>query len=48
MQSLTITMVSYMGLLRVAVGTENGLIDAPKLKSYIENAFDIIFKAAVP
>ncbi|KAL8468799.1 hypothetical protein ACS0TY_031845 [Phlomoides rotata] len=47
-QSLTITMVSYKGELRVAVGTENGLIDAPKLKSCIQNAFDIIFKAAVP
>lgn len=46
-QNLTITMVSYMGLLRVALGTENGLIDSPKLKSCIQNAFDIILKAAV-
>ncbi|CAA0816231.1 Unknown protein [Striga hermonthica] len=47
-QSLTITMVSYMGELRVAVGTENGLIDGPKFKSSIQKAFDLIFKAAVP
>ncbi|GFP86402.1 o-acyltransferase wsd1 [Phtheirospermum japonicum] len=46
-QSLTITMVSYMGELRVAVGTENGLIDAPKFKSCIQKAFDLIFNAAV-
>ncbi|GER53320.1 O-acyltransferase WSD1 [Striga asiatica] len=47
-QSLTITMVSYMGELRVAVGTENGLIDGPKFKSSIQKAFDLIFKAGVP
>ncbi|KAL3645458.1 hypothetical protein CASFOL_010638 [Castilleja foliolosa] len=46
-QSLTITMVSYMGEMRVALGTENGLIDAPKFKSCIQKAFDLIFKAAV-
>ncbi|KAL6535787.1 hypothetical protein OROHE_012631 [Orobanche hederae] len=47
-QSLTITMVSYAGELRMAVGTENGLIDAPKFKSCILKAFDLIFKASVP
>ncbi|KAL0354231.1 UNVERIFIED_CONTAM: hypothetical protein Sangu_1004400 [Sesamum angustifolium] len=46
-QSLTITMLSYMGKLRLGVGTENGLIEAPKFKSCIQNAFDMIFKAAV-
>ncbi|KAL0400026.1 UNVERIFIED_CONTAM: hypothetical protein Sradi_2345900 [Sesamum radiatum] len=46
-QSLTITMLSYMGKLRLAVGTENGLIEAPKFKFCIQNAFDMIFKAAV-
>lgn len=46
-QNLTITMVSYMGKLRVAVGTEKGLIDSPKFKSCIQNAFDIILKAAI-
>ncbi|CAI9757275.1 unnamed protein product [Fraxinus pennsylvanica] len=45
-QNLTITMVSYMGQLRIAVGTENGLIDPLKYKSCVENAFDIMFKAA--
>lgn len=48
MQSLTITMMSYMGKLRVAVGTEKGLIDPQKFKCSIEDAFDRIFKAAVP
>ncbi|KAK6151752.1 hypothetical protein DH2020_014387 [Rehmannia glutinosa] len=47
-QNLTITMLSYMGELRVAVGTENGLIDAPKFKSFVQHAFDLIFEAAVP
>ncbi|PIN14799.1 hypothetical protein CDL12_12573 [Handroanthus impetiginosus] len=46
-QNLTITMVSYMGKLRVAIGTENGLIDAPKFNSCVQNAFDVIFNAAI-
>ncbi|XP_057792476.1 wax ester synthase/diacylglycerol acyltransferase 4-like [Salvia miltiorrhiza] len=46
-QNLTITMVSYMGRLRVALGTEKGMIDSPKLKSCLQNAFDIIFKSAI-
>ncbi|MBA0872972.1 hypothetical protein Goshw_024517 [Gossypium schwendimanii] len=45
-QSLTITMVSYMGKLRIAVGTEKGYIDPPRFKSSIENAFEMILKAA--
>ncbi|KAL7086908.1 hypothetical protein ACP275_13G032000 [Erythranthe tilingii] len=47
-QSLTITMVSYMGQLRVALGTENDLIDAPKFRQCVQNAFDMIYKAALP
>ncbi|KAJ8527823.1 hypothetical protein K7X08_015274 [Anisodus acutangulus] len=47
-ESLTITMMSYMGKLRVAVGTEKGHIDPQKFKCSIENAFDRIFNAAVP
>ncbi|EYU28207.1 hypothetical protein ABFS82_13G029000 [Erythranthe guttata] len=47
-QNLTITMVSYMGQLRVALGTENGLIEAPKFRECVQNAFDMIYKAAVP
>lgn len=35
-----------MGELRVAVGAEKDFIDAKKLKSYIEKAFQMIFKAA--
>ncbi|KAL3821461.1 hypothetical protein ACJIZ3_007366 [Penstemon smallii] len=46
-QNLTITMMSYNGKLRVAIGTENGLIDAQKFKSCVQNSFDIILKAAV-
>ncbi|KAL7128944.1 hypothetical protein ABFS83_13G029100 [Erythranthe nasuta] len=47
-QNLTITMVSYMGQMRVALGTENGLIEAPKFRQCVQNAFDMIYKAAVP
>ncbi|XP_031255326.1 O-acyltransferase WSD1-like [Pistacia vera] len=45
-QSLCITIVSYMGKLRVAVGAEKGFVDAHKLKSCIENAFQMIHTAA--
>ncbi|XP_052206302.1 wax ester synthase/diacylglycerol acyltransferase 4-like isoform X2 [Diospyros lotus] len=46
-QSLTITMVSYMGNLRVAVGTEKGYVDSQKFQSSIQKAFEMMFKAAV-
>ncbi|XP_034905888.1 wax ester synthase/diacylglycerol acyltransferase 4-like [Populus alba] len=45
-QSLTITIVSYMDELRVTVGAEKGFIDVQKLKSYIEEAFQMILKSA--
>lgn len=45
-QSLSITMISYMGKLRVAVGTEKGFIDPQQFKSCTEKAFEMIFKAA--
>ncbi|XP_058218752.1 wax ester synthase/diacylglycerol acyltransferase 4-like [Rhododendron vialii] len=45
-QSLSIAMVSYMGKLRVAVGTEKGHIDPNKFKSCVQNSFDVMFKAA--
>ncbi|KAE8660901.1 putative Bifunctional methylthioribulose-1-phosphate dehydratase/enolase-phosphatase E1 2 [Hibiscus syriacus] len=45
-QSLTITMMSYMGKLRVAVGTEKGYIDPTKFKSSIETAFGMILNAS--
>ncbi|KAL0001963.1 hypothetical protein SO802_015744 [Lithocarpus litseifolius] len=45
-QSLTITMVSYMGNLRVAVGLEKGFLDPHKFKSCVINAFEMTFQAA--
>lgn len=40
-------MVSYMKVVRIAVGMEKGLMDPQKYKSSIESAFDMIYKAAV-
>ncbi|KAK6252919.1 hypothetical protein QUC31_014639 [Theobroma cacao] len=45
-QSLTITMVSYMGKLTVAIGTEKDFVDPQKFKSSVENAFQMMLKAA--
>ncbi|XP_050248326.1 wax ester synthase/diacylglycerol acyltransferase 4-like isoform X2 [Quercus robur] len=45
-ESLTITMVSYMGNLRVAVGSEKGFIDPHKFKSCVINAFEMTLQAA--
>lgn len=47
LQSLTILVLSYMEKLRIAIGTEKGFIDEEKFKVSIENAFDMIFKAAL-
>ncbi|KAL1555607.1 wax ester synthase/diacylglycerol acyltransferase 4-like [Salvia divinorum] len=46
-QSLSVTMVSYVGKLRIAVTAEKGFIDQNKLKSCIEYAFEVIYKAAL-
>ncbi|KAJ4976860.1 hypothetical protein NE237_001966 [Protea cynaroides] len=46
-ESLTITMVSYMGKLRVAVGAEKDFINEKLYISCLEKAFTRIFKAAV-
>ncbi|XP_042521005.1 wax ester synthase/diacylglycerol acyltransferase 4-like [Macadamia integrifolia] len=46
-QSLTVSIVSYMGKLRVAVGAEKGFIDDKLYASCLENAFTRIFKAAL-
>lgn len=46
LQSLTITMVSYMGKLTVAIGTEKDFVDPQKFKSSVENAFQMMLKAA--
>ncbi|KAL4620428.1 hypothetical protein ACB092_06G153100 [Castanea dentata] len=45
-QSLTITMVSYMGNLRVAVGSEKGFLDPHQFKSCVINAFEMTLQAA--
>ncbi|KAE8702384.1 putative Bifunctional methylthioribulose-1-phosphate dehydratase/enolase-phosphatase E1 2 [Hibiscus syriacus] len=45
-QSLTITMMSYMGKLSVAVGAEKGYLDPIKFKSAIETAFGMILDAS--
>ncbi|TXG55134.1 hypothetical protein EZV62_020390 [Acer yangbiense] len=45
-QSLSITAISYVRKLRVVVVAEKGFIDAQKLKSCIENAFQMISEAA--
>ncbi|PIN14797.1 hypothetical protein CDL12_12571 [Handroanthus impetiginosus] len=46
-QSLSVTMISYVGKLRIAVTVEKGFIDQNKLKSCIEYAFEVIYKAAL-
>ncbi|KAL5793759.1 hypothetical protein ACOSP7_002353 [Xanthoceras sorbifolium] len=43
---LVTTIMSYNGKVRVAIGAEKGLVDAQKLKSCIEKAFQMILKAA--
>ncbi|KAF9679238.1 hypothetical protein SADUNF_Sadunf07G0119100 [Salix dunnii] len=45
-QSLVVGVISYAGKLRVALLVEKDFIDPRKLKSHIEHAFDLIFKAA--
>ncbi|CAI0548689.1 unnamed protein product [Linum tenue] len=44
-ENLTVTMVSYMGQMRVSIGTEKGFIDPNKLKSCIQRAFDLILNS---
>ncbi|KAK7832523.1 o-acyltransferase wsd1 [Quercus suber] len=45
-QSLVITMVSYMGNLRISAVMEKGFMDPQRFKSCVENAFEKILKAA--
>lgn len=47
LQSMTISILSYMGKVRIAVGTEKGFIDPRKFNACIENAFQRVFEAAV-
>ncbi|XP_013456651.3 O-acyltransferase WSD1 [Medicago truncatula] len=46
-EDLTITIISYEKILRIAMKTQKGFIDEHKLKFYIEKASEIIFKAAM-
>ncbi|CAH1424735.1 unnamed protein product [Lactuca virosa] len=46
-QSLTVTVVSYMDQLRVAVGAEKDFIDHVKFRTCTEKAFSMIYDAAV-
>ncbi|XP_050258616.1 wax ester synthase/diacylglycerol acyltransferase 11-like isoform X1 [Quercus robur] len=45
-QNLIITMVSYMGNLRISAVMEKGFLDPQRFKSCVENAFKKILKAA--
>nr|POE95315.1 hypothetical protein CFP56_05674 [Quercus suber] len=45
-ENLNITIVSYMGNLRISAVMEKGLLDPQRFKSCVENAFEIILKAA--
>ncbi|KAH0983391.1 hypothetical protein GBA52_010568, partial [Prunus armeniaca] len=42
---LIVTVVDYMGKLRIAIGTQKGLIDPEKFKACMENAFKMILEA---
>ncbi|PKA51679.1 O-acyltransferase WSD1 [Apostasia shenzhenica] len=46
-QSLSISVVSYMGKLTLAMGTEKGFIDSELLVSSMEKSFQRIFDAAI-
>ncbi|KAH0976383.1 hypothetical protein GBA52_026102 [Prunus armeniaca] len=45
-EGLDVTIVSYMGKVRIAFKMEKGLIDPQKFKSCMENAFEMILKAS--
>lgn len=40
-------MISYVEKLRIAFALEEGFIDPQKFKSSIDNAFEIMFNAAI-
>ncbi|KAM0942251.1 putative O-acyltransferase, WSD1, O-acyltransferase WSD1 [Dioscorea sansibarensis] len=46
-QSLTMTMVSYNGKLRLAIGAEKGFIDSPLLVSCMKKSFNELYETAV-
>ncbi|KAK9757499.1 hypothetical protein RND81_01G166300 [Saponaria officinalis] len=45
-KSLVVSVLSYMGTMRIGFGVEKGYIDAQKFVASIENGFQLIFKAA--
>lgn len=46
MQSLAVTMVSYMGTLKVVLTGEKGFIDSQLLVSCMKEAFDKVYREA--
>ncbi|KAJ0966872.1 hypothetical protein J5N97_023789 [Dioscorea zingiberensis] len=46
-QSLTISILSYMGNVRVAFGAEKGFIDSQLLVSCMEKSFEMLYEATV-
>ncbi|CAK8540624.1 unnamed protein product [Lathyrus sativus] len=46
-ESLVISIMSYMGMLRVTLKTERDFIDEQRLKSCMQSAFEMIFKATM-
>ncbi|XP_042753588.1 wax ester synthase/diacylglycerol acyltransferase 4-like isoform X1 [Lactuca sativa] len=47
LQSLVVTIMSYMDQLRVTIGAETGFIDPVKFRTCTEKAFSMIFDAAM-
>ncbi|XP_024164098.2 O-acyltransferase WSD1 [Rosa chinensis] len=45
-EGLDVTIVSYMGKVRIAFKMEKGLIDPPKFKSCMEKSFEMILEAS--
>ncbi|KAG5545283.1 hypothetical protein RHGRI_017670 [Rhododendron griersonianum] len=46
-ESLAVTIMSYIGELRITIRMEKGFMDPQKFNSCIQKAFDMMFKAAV-
>ncbi|XP_059452804.1 wax ester synthase/diacylglycerol acyltransferase 11-like isoform X2 [Corylus avellana] len=44
-QSLTVSIINYMGNLRVTAGIEKGFLEPQKFKSCMKNAFEMMLKA---
>ncbi|XP_074272587.1 wax ester synthase/diacylglycerol acyltransferase 7-like [Silene latifolia] len=45
-KSLVVSVMSYMGTMRIGIGTEKGYIDSQRLVCCIDTAFELIYKAA--